>query len=249
MATVRVSGVQMSVSRKLDDNLPRILEYIAATDADYILFPEMSLTGYHGEFSDRAARAAWRRIARACRQEYTTALIGTGCKTEGTTYIQTRIYGSDGELIGTHEKIVPTSGDREFCSPGHELRVFRQDGIVFGCLICNDLWVTPGCGPYPDPRLAYQLGRKGAQLIFHAVHSGYDGRFRAYHESNLALRARESGFPIVVANASDPAKEVNCHSGVMSAEGEWLVQVPLKGDHVFACDLELETADEEGETE
>lgn len=172
MTTIRVSGVQMRVSHKLAENLPKILAHIETSDADFIVFPEMSLTGYHGDFSQKAAAAAWRQIATACRQAYVTALIGTGVHTDGRTYIQTRIKTDEGRLLGTQEKLIPTLGDREFCKPGEELRVFKHKGLTFGCLICNDLWVTPGCGPYPDPRLTYQLGQRGARIVFHAINSG-----------------------------------------------------------------------------
>jgi len=240
MATVRICGVQMSVSPKLDENLPKIVKYIQDCDTDFILFPEMSLTGYHGDFSEKATEAAWQQVATACRQSYVTAFIGTGCVSEGAKYIQTRVYTDEGDLLGTHEKLVPTSGDREFCLPGEELRVFSHFGLTFGCLICNDLWVTPGCGPYPDPRLAYQLGRKGAQAIFHAVNSGTSQLHLPYHESNLILRAMESKIHIVVANAASKDGPINCPSGVVSPEGEWVVRCPLEGEHTYTYDLEID---------
>lgn len=240
MPVVRVCGVQMHVSPKLEENLPRILDHIRRANADFVLFPEMSLTGYHGEFSDKATRSAWRQIATACRQAYVTALVGTGCVEDGATYIQTRVYTDAGELLGTHEKLVPTSGDRECFRPGEVLRVFTHQGITFGCLICNDLWVTPGCGPYPDPRLTYQLSRKGAQVIFHSAHSGTSAIHIPYHESNLVLRAREGKLHIVTVNAADSTGPVNCRSGVVSPEGEWLAECPRVGEHTFALDLTLD---------
>lgn len=237
MKTIRVSGVQMYVSPKLDDNLPKILDHIKKTDADFILFPEMSLTGYHGTFSDKAVHAAWRQIAAACRQAYKTALVGTGCKEDGHIFIQTRIFGPAGEVIGTHEKLVPSSGDREFCRPGEELRTFQHLDVTFGCLICNDLWVTPGCGPYPDPRLCYHLGKKGAQVVFHAINSGSSAVHTPYHESNLALRAMESKFHVVTANAADPKGPVNAATGVVSPKGHWLVQCPREGEQSYSLDI------------
>ena len=119
--------------------------------------------------------------------------------------------------------------------------MFQHNGITFGCLICNDLWVTPGCGPYPDPRLAYQLGKKGAQVVFHAIHSGSSAIHTPYHESNLALRAMESKFYIVTANAADPKGPVNAATGVMSPKGQWLERCPTQGEHIYACDIELDT--------
>lgn len=240
MAILRICGVQMQVSPKLADNLEKIIEHINTCSADFILFPEMSLTGYHGDFGDGATRRAWRQVAEACRQHYVTALLGTGCRENGYTYIQTRIYTGDGELLGTHEKIVPTSGDRKFCRPGEELRLFSHRGLPFGCLICNDLWVTPGCGPYPDPRLSYQLGERGARAIFHSINSGSSAVHIPYHESNLALRAMESKVHIFTANAADPSGPVNAPTGVMSPEGKWLVQCPRQGEHSYVFDYEVE---------
>ena len=240
MATIRVVGVQMQVSHKLEENLPRILDHIMSAEGDYILFPEMSLTGYHGNFSNSATRAAWKKIAVACRQKYITALIGTGRKRDKDTHIQTRIYDESGELLGTHEKLVPTDGDRKFCKPGEKLRIFHHRGLAFGCTICNDLWVTPRGGPYPDPRLAYQLGKKGAQIIFHAVNSGADSRYRAYHESNLQLRAMESNVHIVTANAATNNGPINCPSGVVSPTGEWLVQSETFGEHTYSYDIPVD---------
>ena len=240
MATIRVSGVQMTVSPKLEENLPRIIEHIDASKADFILFPEMSLTGYHGDFSQKAVEAAWRQIAAACRQAYVTALIGTGVRTNGSTYIQTRIKTDEGKLLGTHEKLIPTDGDRTFCQPGEELRVFTHHNITFGCLICNDLWVTPGCGLYPDTRLTYQLAKRGAQIIFHSINSGIDPDFIPYHESNLVLRAREGKVYIVTANAAHPKGAVNARSGVVSPEGAWLVEVPREGEHIYSFDIDIE---------
>ena len=154
-----------------------------------------------------------------------------------------------GDLLGTYEKIVPTKSDREWCRPGEKLSTFTSFGVRFGCLICNDLWVTPGCGPYPDPRLSYQLGRKGAQLIFHSVNSGTSEVHLPYHESNLKLRAMEAAVFIATANAaSKNGHSINAPTGLMSPEGEWLVRCPLEGEHTYSYDLDL-VQDEEGEGE
>lgn len=250
MTTIRIVGVQMDVSTKLEENLPKIIDHIMNADGDFIVFPEMSLTGYHGEFSDKATRAAWDQIATACRQKYITALIGTGRKRDNDVHIQTRIYNDEGNLLGTHEKLVPTKSDREFCKPGEKLRIFHHRGLTFGCTIGNDLWVTPGYGPYPDPRLTYQLGQKRAQVIFHSANSGASAIHRTFHESNLQLRALESDVYIATANAATPQGPINCPTGIMSPQGQWLVQCPLEGEHAYSHDIEVDIdvgAEEEGE--
>ena len=185
-------------------------------------------------------REAWKQIAAACRQSYVTAIIGTGAVIDGQIHIQSRIYSDEGQLLGTHEKIVPTDGDRKWCRPGEELRVFSHKGITFGCLICNDLWVTPGCGPYPDPRLSYQLSKKGAQIIFHSINSGHSQVHTPYHESNLVLRAMEGKVYIATANAASNNGPVNAATGIVSPEGEWLKQCPRTGEHKYTFDIEVE---------
>lgn len=240
MARVRIKGVQMSVGPTKGENLPRILKHIQEADADFILFPQMSLTGYNNDFSDAPTTEAWRQIAAACRQYYVTAIIGTGARANGRTFIQSRIYTHEGGLLGTHEKIVPTEADRKWCWPGEELRVFKHKGIVFGCLICNDLWVKPGYGPYPDPRLSYQLGEKGARVIFHSINSGNDPRFSQFHDSNLRLRAMESKLHIVTANAAAATGAANAPTGIVNPAGEWLLQCAPTGEHKFTYDLEIE---------
>ncbi len=240
MATLRICGVQMEVKATKSENMPRVLNLIERSDCDLILFPEMSLTGYNNDFSTSKTEAAWEEIAIKCRQSYTGAIIGTGARSNGHTYIQSRIYSDEGDLIGTHEKLVPTEAERKWCRPGEELRTFEFKGITFGCLICNDFWVTPGTGPYADRRLSHKLGKAGAQVIFLSVNSGTDQFYSGWHEENLKLRARASNCYIVTANAAYPDSDNNCPTGVMSPQGEWLTKVPQSGERVMSFDLELD---------
>lgn len=240
MATIRVTGVQMGVEASKKENLPKILDHIKHSDCDFILFPEMSLTGYNNDFSDSRTEEAWNQIATACRQSYVTAIVGTGARIDGHTYIQSRVFSDEGSLLGTQEKLIPTEQDREWCRPGDELRTFKHGEVDFGCLICNDLWVTPGAGPYPDRRLSYQLGQKGARFIFHSINSGCDPFFAEYHEANLKVRAKESGCFIITANAASSNGPINAPSGVVSPEGEWLTRCNLQGESTYTFDLDTE---------
>lgn len=240
MTTIRIAGVQMHVSPSKKDNLPRILDHIRQGDCDFMIFPEMSMTGHNNEFNDDRTREAWKQIAAACRQNYVTAIIGTGARMDGHSYIQSRIYSDEGKLIGTQEQIVPTENDRKWCRPGEELRVFEYKGLHFGCLIGNDLWVAPGFGIYPDPRLSCQLSRKGAQIIFHSAYSGNDPMYAPYYESNLALRALEGKLHIATVNAAETSGAVNAPSGIAGPDGKWRVQCPREGEQKFVYDIEME---------
>jgi NAD+ synthase (glutamine-hydrolysing) len=240
--TMRIMGVQMYVAHDLDENLRKIEGYIklAGGKADLVLFPEMALTGYHGDFDQAQRTAGLEIIAAACRTNGVAAAVGAGNKTSEGTYIELVAFSSDGEQIGSHSKIVPTNGDRKWCIPGQELKVFEYMGVPFGMLICNDLWVTPGCGPYPDPRLTYQLGQRGAKLVLHAINSGHKPEYIPYHESNLALRARESRFHIATANAVQQMDQpVNAATGVVSPDGNWLAQANRVGEGHYVAEIEI----------
>jgi predicted amidohydrolase len=240
MANLRVTGIQMVVGESKSKNLPKMLEAIKGSDCDFILFPEMSLTGYNNGFSTARTEEAWQKIGAACRQSYVTAVIGTGVRPNGYAHIQSRIFSDEGELLGFQEKLVPTESDRDWCRPGEELRTFENKGVRFGCLVSNDLWVAPGFGPYADPRLSYRLGKEGAQIIFHSVNSGTDPSYSSYYDANLRLRARESNCYIVTVNAAVEEGMINVPSGVVSPQGEWLVQCSCAGEQKFSYDLDLE---------
>ena len=244
MAKIRVLGVQQIVAPGKKDNLPRILDQLERAQADLVVFPEMSLTGPNGLFHEQRTQDAWAKIATLCRQRYLVAVVGTGARRDGHVYIQSRIYGPDGNLIGTYEKLVPTEAERKWARPGEQLPVFSFHGVPFGCLIGNDLWVRPGGGPYPDPRLTLQLAKKGARLIVHTTDTGTDPRFAAFYDANLRLRAWESGAWIVTVNAASSDGALNVPSGVISPEGEWVCQSPRTGEHAFTWDLDFPDLEE-----
>ena len=240
--TYRISGVQMAVDRSIDNNAPKIMHYMkeaAAAGADFVVFPEMALTGYHGDFSQSARDDAMIMVQSQCANLGVCALMGAGDKREGGTSNSVFVIDSDGAILGYHDKIMATDGDRKWCTPGEELHTFRHKGLHFGCLICNDLWVTPGCGPWPDPRLTYQLGQKGCQLIFHSINSGSSEMHIPYHESNLALRACESKLHIATANAVRGDDPANARSGIVQPDGTWLIDVDRVGEHMYTADVTI----------
>lgn len=240
MGIMRISCVQMQSSDSLAENLEKIVGHIERGESDMALFPLRALTGPLRTLPMESLDKAWSLIAAAARRHYTTVLVNTlNCETD-KAYIQTRIYEDDGELAGTQEKLVPTIHDREWCTPGSELNLFQKNGLSYGCLCGNDLWVAPGLGNYPDRRLTAQLGERGARVLFHSADSGTDPRYREYYESNLKLRAWEAGCYSFTANAAPAQGELNAPTCVVSPEGRILDECPRTGEHVLRFDLELD---------
>lgn len=241
--TYRIAVAQLRVDDDMELNACGILEALdlaAAEAADFLVTPEMALTGYHGRFDQALRDRLMGRIASACRAGGVTAVIGAGDKRRGRTYNEQVIVGADGRIVGRHAKIMLTRSERRWFRPGR-LRVFRGRGLTFGCLICNDLWVTPGCGNRCDPRLTWRLARRGARAIFHSVNSGAEGRYVPFHESNLSLRAREGRLFIATANAAKAGAAVNAATGIVDPEGAWVVRCRRRGRQFAVADVEIAT--------
>ena len=237
----RVAGAQVYVTRDIAANAATIvkaIQWAGDQQADFLVFPEMTLTGYWGGFEQKARDAALKDVLAAVKKARVAILLGTGHKQGGDGYIQVRAYTEKARLIGTHEKTIPTDGDMSWCTRGWGPRVFKHKKLMFGCLICNDFWVTPGCGTLPDMNLPGWLAFLGAEVIFHSIYSGKSGKHFWFHSGMLERRARENGLFVVTANAAQQ-KGVNAPSGVIGPDGKWLVKAKLRGEQMYVQDIEL----------
>lgn len=238
MSRCRIAMVQMDGDETIAATAARIAAYIRRAgerECRFILFPEMILTGYHGEFDLAERDAGLEQILAAVRAAGVATIVGTGDRTAAGVTIQNRIYDAAGELLGTHDKLLPTTGDRKWCQVGTELRLFETAGLRFGTLICNDLWSTPGCTDLPDTRLLEQLGAMGAQVCFHAISSGSSPQHWHWHTSNTELRGQAAGVTVVAANRAAKPR-VNAPTGICR-DGRWLVQAPRAGEQFLVHDL------------
>ena len=165
-------------------------------------------------------------------------IIGTCDKRGGRSYVEQLIIRRDGTMVGRHSKIVLASVDRSWASPGRSVRVHKDRGLNFGCLVCNDLWAVPLSGADVDPRLTKRLAEKGARIIFCSSYSGCDARFRPLHESNVMLRAMEGHLFIVSVNAAE-SRPVNALTGVMGPDGNWVMRCPRRGKQLAVADIAI----------
>lgn len=227
----RATLAQVVVHKNVEQNLAnarRAFEQAGREKADFVFFPEMFLTGGVRDFRPDEAAAGMAEIAGLCRRFAVTGLVGTGWKEQDKLFNQVRIIDATGALVGVYAKKCLTYGDAKMVSPGETPLVFSVDGLTAGVLICNDLWVTPGFTDGPNPHLTLQQARAGAQVIFHAVNSGSNAKYREYHESNLKVRSAEAKCPIVIVNAAAD-EPINCASGVV-VDFEYVKALPTKGE-------------------
>ncbi len=254
--SLRVAGYQMSVSKDVALNTGKICSAIdqAADDqADILLTPEGSLSGYTHRFDAAAVEDGLREVtAHAVARKLGLALGTCFVEADGNCYNQVRFYQPDGQYLGFHSKTL-CCGSVDGQSIGEinhysvsELSVFPwQPDTSIGGLICNDLWANPACTPMPDPHLTQQLAAMGARIIFHAVNGGRNGDSdfdlsHQFHGSNLRLRARCGNVWVVtVDNANPETLPCSSPSGVINPSGEFVCRAEPRGEQLFVHSIEL----------
>jgi predicted amidohydrolase len=254
---LRVAGAQIPVTRNVEKNveaITRAIDFAAREKADVLVTPEGSLSGYTHEFDVAATADAIDLVVRRANEKQVALVLGTCfAASDGARYDAQRFYDHNGKYLGFHAKVLLC---RHMTEPGKTgeldyfksapLRTFDLNGVTVGGLVCNDVWGNPEWTPMADPHLAQQLSSLGAHVVFASVNSGEAegdelALLRAYHESNLSIRARSAKLWFVVANASDPneTRDVNCRSGVLAPDGHWVVRADPKGEQFFAQTIDI----------
>jgi len=253
---LRVAGAQIPVKDDVGANVEAILRAVAfagAEEADILVTPEGSLSGYRHDFDPREVASALERVTSAARQAGVGLALGT-CFVEpddAKCYNELRFYGKDGAYLGFHAKTLlcatltrPPKGEIEHYGL-RPLRAFQFEGVTVGGLICNDLWASPPWTTMSDPHLTQQLSDMGARVVFHAVAGGsgendWRNVIWNYHESNLRMRAKCGRLWIVTVNNCDPPDQrVAAPSGVVSPDGAFVCRTESKGEQLFAHTIEL----------
>ena len=257
-ARLRVAVAQIPVSTNIDanfDSIRRAMSKAVSEQADVLLTPEGSLSGYTHRFDQTKVELALDKLVAEASASKLALVLGT-CFVEpddGKCYNELRFYDGDGKLLGFHTKTLRcgTMTDPPVGEINHygvrPLRTFTLKGITVGGLICNDMWANPGCTPMPDPHLSQQLAQMNTRVIFHAINGGRNGGdwsrdvFWPFHESNLRIRAQTGKQWIVTADNCDPVN-VPCSapSGVLGPNGQWAAQAPTKGEHVVVYTIPLD---------
>ena len=256
--SLRVTVAQIAVTRDISANaktIHRAIERAIVDHSDVLLTPEGSLSGYTPKFDQSRVETELKKIVAKASAAGLALAIGT-CYVEpddGKCYNQIRFYDSKGVFLGFHNKILrcgsmtkPPVGEINHYA-AQPLRTFELKGITIGGLICNDMWANPQCTPMPDPHLSQKLSEMGAKIIFQAINGGRNGRewsrnvYWPFHESNLRLRAKVGKLWIVTADNCYPTNiPCSAPSGVLSPNGEWVLQTPKQGEQIVTYTIQLD---------
>ena len=134
----------------LKDNLDLHLELTQQAiteDADMVVFPELSLTGYL--LKDLVPEVAMTlddaRLAPLIElSKRIDIATGVVLKSEDFRYYNAALYLSGGEVKHVHRKVyLPTYGmfdEQRYFAPGDRIRAFDVAGVRAGMLVCEDMW-------------------------------------------------------------------------------------------------------------
>ena len=145
----------------LDSNADKVMRYAhlaANNNAQVVVFPEMTLTGYPIE--DLALRATFRKAAWNKANWLATELAADGL---GDLFVVVGTVGTDREtskprnrLVVLHDGVVWAGYDKHFLpnygvfdefrifSPGDKSMVLDVNGARIGVAICEDIWQDGG---------------------------------------------------------------------------------------------------------
>jgi NAD+ synthase (glutamine-hydrolysing) len=239
---VRIALAQINtVVGDLDGNRECILGRLQEAkdaDAELVLFPELSTTGYPPE--DLLLRPGFIRAAASSLDEIARAARGIVALV-GTPHFDRDLYNAcavcaAGEVKAVYRKrFLPNYGvfdeDRYF-APGHDLFLLEHGDVLIGPTVCEDIW-------QPGPP-ATELALAGAQLIANLSASPFHLGKEREREQMLATRARDNVAFIAFVNAVGGQDELvfDGHSVVLDENGEVLARAPGFEEALLVVDVE-----------
>ncbi len=154
---------------ELAANLERVLDLTkeaASQSADFVVFPELALTGYNQELLGHKlvelaltpADEPIQQLARVAGQHQVHLVVGfiERRTIPGVVYNSIVICGPDGSVLRTYAKSHLFSSENLYFRPGPSLNVLKTDLGLIGPMICMDIG-------YPE--VARILSLQGAELL------------------------------------------------------------------------------------
>jgi len=207
-------------------------------NADLVVFPELTLTGYPPE--DLLLRPGLqKRVDKGLRKlkkklKNIAVLVGHSAGIAREELYNAASLIADGECLGTYYKQhLPNYSvfdEKRYFIEGHSPCVIEYKGIKFGITICEDIWFVEPTSYAADA---------GAEIILNLNASPFRQGKWQLREAEVKQRALETGLAIVYVNQVGGQDELvfdGC-SFVLSAEGKKVVRAPAWQESLFPVTL------------
>lgn len=208
-----------------------------ALQADVVVFPELTLTGYPPE--DLLLRPQLHhQVAHALEKLQRevvgiVAVIGYPEQDHHTVYNAAAVIG-DGRIVGRYRKQhLPNYSvfdEKRYFTPGTSPCVVVLKEVPCAITICEDLW-------HPGPMT--QAQQAGARVMLNLNASPFHVRKSAQRVAVLQERLREAALPVVYVNLVGGQDELvfDGDSLVMNAHGEIMARLPAFAEEVQVVDF------------
>lgn len=208
------------ITRNADACIAAIVRARDELNADAVVFPELTLTGYPPE--DLLLRAGFARDVQRGLQRVCAATRGIDVilgypEQTGLGLFNTCALLRDGAVVATyHKQHLPNYSvfdEKRYFVAGHAPCVISIKGIPVGLTVCEDIWL-------PGP--AKQSAEAGARLIININASPYHLSKGREREETVRRRVAESGVPVMYVNLVGGQDELvfDGESFVVDARGE-----------------------------
>jgi omega-amidase len=171
---VRVAAAQIKVTEDTDKNLKKIIKYLKLAGEkkiDIICFPEKSLQWHNIQYPKLNNHL--KKIGEICNNYSMYALIGAIISEKNKKINNLYLINRKGKIQAIHSKVNLFYMEKElgFYKSGKKMTIVKTDFGKIGLTICWD---------NADPCLIKQLSKKGAKIIFAAMHLN-DYKKMKYH--------------------------------------------------------------------
>lgn len=204
IAVIQTAGVPLHAWRATMAAVGELAER-AAEDADLVLLPECAWPAYWlGSWDDyRDSRAAGMPsaddfldlLAAIASRRRVHVCAGYVAEEDGQLFNRAAIIDPQGEILGTYDKTFLWSFDRNWFTPGREIRPIQTTFGPVGLLICADARI---------PEIAATLVARGARLLLQPTAWVNGGRpdhlWNPQPDFLVPTRARECGVPMASAS-------------------------------------------------
>lgn len=208
--------------------------------AQAIVFPELTLTGYPPE--DLLLRNGLHRAVENALTDILSKVSGIDLVLGYPRKTGEGIYNvagvlRDGEIIREYYKFeLPNYGvfdEKRYFIAGHETCVVDIGGVPVGLAICEDVWFSE---PLDKAREA------GAKLIVNLNASPYSIHKDRERREQLERRIDETNLPILYANLVGGQDELvfDGHSMVLSADGSLTLRTPAFEEGLYVADFTIQ---------